>query len=170
MNLLQNTYSLYAIIPHCHRHGEHPRATPPRTHRFPPEGQIEDSVQRMLTPSRIVKRATGLQMDWITRRHRPHRCRPGGGHVPDVSSRAFAEIAGFDELYYMYCEDADICARSSEIGQVVWLMPSVKVIHDAAAKAIATGSTCGGISPASPAQHLPSACQDECQIHTASHT
>jgi N-acetylglucosaminyl-diphospho-decaprenol L-rhamnosyltransferase len=97
-----------------------------------PEGQIEDSVRRMITPLRIVKRVCRFQKaldyeigtapiapDWVA------------GMFLMFSSRAFAEIGGFDERYYMYCEDADICARLSEIGQGAWLIPSVKVIHDA---------------------------------------
>lgn len=97
-----------------------------------PEGRIEDNARRMITPLRIVKRVCGFQKgldyeigtapiapDWIA------------GMFLMFSSRAFAEVGGFDERYYMYCEDADICTRLSEIGQGVWLIPSVKVTHDA---------------------------------------
>jgi N-acetylglucosaminyl-diphospho-decaprenol L-rhamnosyltransferase len=97
-----------------------------------PKGRIADSSRRTITPFRIVKRvfrlkkgldyeigAAPIAPDWVA------------GMFLMFSSRVFAEIGGFDERYYMYCEDADICARLGEIGRGVWLIPSVKVIHDA---------------------------------------
>lgn len=97
-----------------------------------PEGRIEDSARHMITPLHIVKRVCRLgkvldyeigtapiAVDWVA------------GMFLMFSSGAFAAVRGFDERYYMYCEDADICARLSEIGQGVWLIPSVKVVHEA---------------------------------------
>lgn len=96
------------------------------------KGRIADSSRRTITPFRIVKRVLRLEKgldyeigsapiapDWVA------------GMFLMFSSWAFAQIDGFDERYYMYCEDADICSRLGEIGQGIWLIPSVKVIHDA---------------------------------------
>ena len=97
-----------------------------------PEGRIEDSARHMITPLRIVQRVCRLgkvlnyeigtvpiAADWVA------------GMFLMFSSRTFAAVRGFDERYYMYCEDADICGRLRESGQGVWLIPSVRVIHDA---------------------------------------
>jgi len=39
------------------------------------------------------------------------------------------EIGLFDEGYWMYMEDLDICYRCWEAGKVVWYEPSVTVVH-----------------------------------------
>ena len=88
-----------------------------------PEGTIEDSVWRMPTPLRIVKRVcefpkvldyeigtVPIAPDWVA------------GMFPMFSNRAFAEFGGFDERYYMYCQDANLCAQLSEIGYGVSLI------------------------------------------------
>ena len=44
---------------------------------------------------------------------------------------AFAEVGGFDEKFFMYVEDADICARLRLAGWRVSVNDSVRVLHDA---------------------------------------
>lgn len=56
-----------------------------------------------------------------------------GGMFMLFSSRPFADVGGFDERYYMYCEDADICARLHNRGHGIWLIPVIRVIHHARA-------------------------------------
>jgi GT2 family glycosyltransferase len=43
----------------------------------------------------------------------------------------FEAVGGFDERYYLYYEDVDICARLRMAGKEVVLCPTVQVIHDA---------------------------------------
>ncbi len=38
-------------------------------------------------------------------------------------------LGGFDEGYWMYMEDLDLCYRFAEAGWVTWFEPSVKVVH-----------------------------------------
>lgn len=57
--------------------------------------------------------------------------------VPAVSATAlfikrslFQEIGGFDSRYFMYLEDLDLCRRLRELKMTIWLLPSIKVIHN----------------------------------------
>lgn len=44
----------------------------------------------------------------------------------------FRELFGFDERYFMYMEDVDICRRAREYNCQVHFYPQVKLIHNAA--------------------------------------
>lgn len=44
---------------------------------------------------------------------------------------AFAEVGGFDEKFFMYVEDADLCARLRLAGWRISVNESVRVLHDA---------------------------------------
>lgn len=44
---------------------------------------------------------------------------------------AFLEIGGFDEGFFLYYEDVDICARLWERGYLIVAVPNVAVVHDA---------------------------------------
>jgi hypothetical protein len=46
-------------------------------------------------------------------------------------SKTFREIGGFDERYFLYYEDADICTRLWRQGRPVMIVPEAEVIHDA---------------------------------------
>ena len=46
-------------------------------------------------------------------------------------SDVFREIGGFDEKFFLYYEDVDICWRLRQKGYEIKLIPSVEVIHDA---------------------------------------
>lgn len=45
-------------------------------------------------------------------------------------SEAYAKLRGFDESYFLYFEDVDICVRSWQLGMRVLACPSAMVIHD----------------------------------------
>jgi len=42
---------------------------------------------------------------------------------------ALEEVGGFDEGYWMYMEDLDLCYRFAEAGWITWFEPSVVVVH-----------------------------------------
>ncbi len=44
-------------------------------------------------------------------------------------SRYFSKLGGFDENYFMYCEDIDICYRSFKLGNQVRFYPQIKALH-----------------------------------------
>ena len=41
----------------------------------------------------------------------------------------YAQLCGFDEKYFMYCEDIDICYRSNEMQVPVVYYPNIKALH-----------------------------------------
>ncbi|EKO3496537.1 glycosyltransferase family 2 protein [Vibrio fluvialis] len=45
------------------------------------------------------------------------------------SASHYKELGGFDEKYFMYCEDIDICFRSQKIGHNTIYFPNIKAIH-----------------------------------------
>jgi GT2 family glycosyltransferase len=102
-----------------------------------PDGGLEDSARRWPTPSRILirvaRRLAGLHIapdydltaspmttvDWLA------------GMFIVFRSEVFRRLGGFDERYFMYLEDADICRRLHAIGwqPVVW--SGGRIVHDA---------------------------------------
>ncbi|MCX8809346.1 glycosyltransferase family 2 protein [Vibrio parahaemolyticus] len=53
-----------------------------------------------------------------------------GSFLAFLSSHYHA-LGGFDEKYFMYCEDVDICFRSKLLGSPVRYFPSILAIHHA---------------------------------------
>jgi GT2 family glycosyltransferase len=95
-------------------------------------GSIEDSARLYPTTLRILKRIfsrknipdyffleSPLLVDWVA------------GMFVVFRSVAFSTVKGFDEGYFMYVEDADICLRMRHHGWCSVLNPSSIVIHDA---------------------------------------
>jgi GT2 family glycosyltransferase len=52
-----------------------------------------------------------------------------------VRAEAFAQVGGFDESFFMFGEDADLCARLRDAGWTVALCPAARFIH------VGSGST-----------------------------
>jgi GT2 family glycosyltransferase len=96
-------------------------------------GGIEDSVRHFPTPFVILaRRLFGLKdayvflegdvnftAEWV------------GGMCMLFRSPAYAQITGFDERYFMYVEDVDVCTRLWKAGIRVVVCPSAVVIHEA---------------------------------------
>jgi N-acetylglucosaminyl-diphospho-decaprenol L-rhamnosyltransferase len=99
-----------------------------------PDGGIEDSARRFPRPIGLVKRVLGgrrgpdyaiapgsspRQVDWVA------------GMFVVFPREAFAAVGGFDERYFMYMEDVDICRRLGQAGWATWIDPRSAVVHDA---------------------------------------
>lgn len=96
------------------------------------QGHEQDFARALITPwglvARVFRRMLGLRVsgvassldnaDWVN------------GACMVWRSQAFAAIKGFDERFFMYCEDTDICMRLKLAG---WRMQGahLMVIHDA---------------------------------------
>ena len=96
------------------------------------DGEIANSARKFPTVMRLLNRVFGrgrtrdypvdagpVDVDWIA------------GMFMCMSRTTFARIGGFDERYFMYYEDADICRRLRREGSRVVFDPTVSVIHDA---------------------------------------
>lgn len=97
-----------------------------------PSGQAEDSARRYPTFGSLLKK---LFID----RRQPEYPTDGSPHEVDwvagmfmlVASDAYRTIGGFDEAYFMYYEDVDLCRRIHASGGSVLYVPASKVVHDA---------------------------------------
>ncbi len=100
------------------------------------DGRIEDSARRFPTVPRLAGRlfarlasrrpgpdyawkATAVDVDWIA------------GMFMLFRREAYEAVGGFDERYFMYLEDTDICRRLWQAGWSVKLDPRASVVHDA---------------------------------------
>jgi N-acetylglucosaminyl-diphospho-decaprenol L-rhamnosyltransferase len=97
-------------------------------------GRREDSVRTNLTPWSLLKRAAGFDRQ----PRQPERPIQRGeafywlaGMLLVIDRAAYRQVGGFDERYFLYCEDCDLCARLYVAGFVLEVDRTVQVIHDA---------------------------------------
>lgn len=90
-----------------------------------PSGNVEDSARELVTPLDVVQRRLG--------RRRANYDEPAwlAGMFLAFRAEAFKALGGFDEKFFMYCEDADICARAVLDGGGIAFCPQATVVHDA---------------------------------------
>jgi GT2 family glycosyltransferase len=83
-----------------------------------------EAYRGLLTPLELVGRRTAG--------HRPPR-EPAwvAGMFMLLRSRAFDSVGGFDERFFMYCEDFDLCARLRLAGWSLRIRESLLVMHEA---------------------------------------
>lgn len=97
-----------------------------------PDGYIEDSVRKFPTPISILKKMVNKNIlpdysvskvivnpDWV------------GGMFMLFKTDEFKSIGGFDEKYFLYYEDVDICMSLHGSGNSIVYSPSTSVIHAA---------------------------------------
>lgn len=98
-----------------------------------PSGLIEDSQRRFPTWRSLVAKSLGgtdgrytldrasppVPVDWV------------GGMFMLFRTEVFAALQGFDERYFLYYEDVDICARMWKAGYQALACPQTSIIHDA---------------------------------------
>lgn len=95
-------------------------------------GGVEDSARRFPSPAKILCKAMGgckgsdysitdspIHPDWV------------GGMFMLFPASVFEKTGGFDEHYFLYYEDVDLCARLRLQGHEVILCPSAQVVHHA---------------------------------------
>jgi len=87
-----------------------------------PDGRVSDTARRVITPWELLSRRSPAYRapshpDWFA------------GMFLLFRSDAFAAVGGFDEGYFMYCEDFDICARLRLDGWQLRLVPGTSVVH-----------------------------------------
>jgi N-acetylglucosaminyl-diphospho-decaprenol L-rhamnosyltransferase len=93
-------------------------------------GNCEDSARRFPTPLSVAARV-------FQRERRLDYGVPRSAFSPDwvagmcmlMRSDTYRAVGGFDERYFLYYEDADLCRRLRRRGLDVRLIPQVRVIH-----------------------------------------
>lgn len=96
------------------------------------KGEIEDSARRYPTPFRILAKI-------LRKRRVPDYATNRGNVSPDwvagmfmlIPAEVFRSIGGFDERYFLYYEDVDLCARLRIAGYDVRLCSNARVVHEA---------------------------------------
>lgn len=83
-----------------------------------------------------VSRGGGVALERLGRVFDRPRSRPGmrdvdwvAGTCMLVRRRAFEDVGGFDERFFLYCEDADLCLRLRRRGWRVCAAGDVRVTH-----------------------------------------
>ncbi len=96
-------------------------------------GTTEDAVRPNLTPLSLLRRAAGdrpgLIPDAVSRRPQAFYWLAGMCVLFDAA--AYRAVGGFDERFFLYCEDYDICARLYNAGYALAVEPAVTVVHAA---------------------------------------
>ena len=95
-------------------------------------GEVEDNARRFPTFSRLGRRVFLRQRssDYKVEEH-PVSVDWVAGMFMALRRDTYAAVGGFDERYFMYMEDADLCRRIRRSGMRVIVDPRVEVIHDA---------------------------------------
>ena len=97
-----------------------------------PAGKVEDSARKFpapmflfrkllgaTSPPNFVVPATPVQVDWLA------------GMFLVVTSEIFRTAGGFDEGYFLYYEDVDLCWRLQSLRRAALQVPPVSAVHDA---------------------------------------
>ena len=97
-----------------------------------PAGRVEDSARRFPTAASLLKKAfvEKRQPDYPTDRG-PLEADWVAGMFMLFRREAFEAVRGFDEAYFLYYEDVDVCYRLHARGAAVVFEPRAEVIHDA---------------------------------------
>lgn len=86
------------------------------------DGSIQDSIREAVTPWALIRRRVfgrrEQRMDWVS------------AAFWVVPSAVFERLGGFDERYFMYCEDVDFCLRLQLAGLRLVRVP-VHAVHPA---------------------------------------
>lgn len=97
-----------------------------------PEGGVEDSARRFPTLSGLFAKLLGLNNGCILLDEQtPQPVDWTAGMFLLFRTQVFRDVGGFDEGYFLYYEDVDICARLWNTGYAVVLHPGISVTHAA---------------------------------------
>ena len=98
-----------------------------------PAGEVEDSIRYFPTIISLASKLIGKDRS----RYEVAAGSPGfspewvAGMFMLFQAHAFSGLKGFDERYFLYYEDVDICWRTWRAGLSVVACPAVSAIHDA---------------------------------------
>ena len=94
------------------------------------DGSLADNGRTVVSPVSLLQRhlfghrdlypanlSAPVTVDWVA------------GLFMAMRAETFHELSGFDERYYLYCEDADLCLRSWNLGLEVRVVPAPVITH-----------------------------------------
>lgn len=105
------------------------------------DGTVQSSRRRFPTLASGLLESTPLEWHWpdnpVARRYRMADVPPDQAQDVDwlngaallLRSEALAAVGGFDERFFMYSEEIDLCRRLRAAGGVVHFTPAAEVIH-----------------------------------------
>lgn len=97
-----------------------------------PEGTIEDSARCFPTPIRLLAKLLDLgDGRYVVVDKVPVAVEWTAGMFQVFRADVFRDLNGFDEGYFLYYEDVDICVRLWQTGRRVMFLPGISVIHAA---------------------------------------
>ena len=125
---------------------QHPQAAIVGPRLVDPEGQLQASCYPFPTPlnTLLENSTTAILLGRLIRRHIPILRNSYLRTWPHTSARlvpwlkgaalairrtAFQAVGGFDESYFMYFEDADLCYRLNAAGWQIHFAPVTTVVH-----------------------------------------
>jgi GT2 family glycosyltransferase len=85
------------------------------TKRVNPCGVLRRTIGRYCTKFRMPNEAEPV--DWVS------------GAALGCRRQAWNDIGGFDENFFLYYEDVDLCLRAAQVGWEVWHVPAAVVFH-----------------------------------------
>ena len=87
-------------------------------------GQVQDSERTLPTPLALWRRRVlrqlpraGAPVEWVN------------GACMVLPRTVWEAVDGFDEGYFMYCEDVDLCLRTLELGWRILYCPQATLLH-----------------------------------------
>ncbi len=101
----------------------------------PPLGSVRSVLEKGLL-GRALARVPGIGPRWALVNWAHDRARPVPwvtGAALAIRRSAFDAVGGFDEGYFMYAEEADLCWRCTRAGWQVHFAPVTEVVHRGAA-------------------------------------
>jgi N-acetylglucosaminyl-diphospho-decaprenol L-rhamnosyltransferase len=97
-----------------------------------PSGAAEDSARRFPTAGSLLRKLiSGTPGPDYSVDGGPQRVDWVAGMFMLFRSEAFRAVGGFDERFFLYYEDVDICRRLEALGYDAIYVPDVTVVHDA---------------------------------------
>lgn len=105
-----------------------------------PDGRTQHLCKLLATPVDLIGRRFIPFRKWIKKRNNKYELRFTGYdktmQVPSLSgcfmllrTEVLEKAGGFDERFFMYCEDFDLCRRIGQISKTIFY-PQVSVIHN----------------------------------------
>ena len=95
------------------------------------EGEVEDSMRPFPNPFSILAKALPFNRHHTKVTELIDKPYWVAGMIMLFNSKVFKSIGGFDERYFLYYEDVDICARLRLSGCKIVYCPEVSVVHAA---------------------------------------